>query len=63
MPAPGRMDGHMSKASRDLSKGIAVKSNGFKYGGGKDGDGGRAARRAAAWGREAGAETSRPEPG
>ena len=26
----------MSKASRDLSKGIAVKSNGFKYGGGKD---------------------------
>ena len=36
MPAPGRMDGHMSKASRDLSKGIAVKSNGFKYGGGKD---------------------------
>ena len=36
MPAPGPMDGHMSKASRDLSKGIAVKSNGFKYGGGKD---------------------------
>ena len=26
----------MSKSSRDLSKGIAVKSNGFKYGGGKD---------------------------
>jgi hypothetical protein len=26
----------MSKSSRDLSKGIAVTSNGFKYGGGKD---------------------------
>lgn len=36
MPAPGPKDGHMSKSSRDLSKGIAVKSNGFKYGGGKD---------------------------
>ena len=34
MPAPGPADGHMSRASRDLSKGIAVKSNGFKYGGG-----------------------------
>ena len=34
MPAPGPKDGHMSKSSRDLSKGIAVKSNGFKYGGG-----------------------------
>lgn len=48
MPAPGRMDGHMSKASRDLSKGIAVKSNGFKYGGGKDegwGTGGEKGRR------------------
>lgn len=48
MPAPGRMDGHMSKASRDLSKGIAVKSNGFKYGGGKDegwGTGGAKGRR------------------
>ena len=63
MPAPGRMDGHMSKASRDLSKGIAVKSNGFKYGGGKDegwGTGGEKGRRV---GKEAGAETSRPEPG
>lgn len=36
MPAPGPKDGHMSKSSRDLSKGIAVKSNGFKYGGGRD---------------------------
>ena len=26
----------MSKSSRDLSKGIAVKSNGFKYGGGRE---------------------------
>lgn len=33
MPAPGPKDGHMSKSSRDLSKGIAVKSNGFKHGG------------------------------
>ncbi|MDA9099165.1 C2H2-type zinc finger protein [bacterium] len=36
MPAPGPKDGHMSKSSRDLSKGIAVKSNGFKYGGGRE---------------------------
>lgn len=34
MPAPGPKDGHMSRSSRDLSKGIAVKSNGFKHGGG-----------------------------
>jgi len=34
MPAPGPKDGHMSKSSRDLSKGLGVKSNGFKSGGG-----------------------------
>ena len=33
------MDGHMSKASRDLSRGVGVKSNGLKYGGGnKEGE-------------------------
>ena len=47
------MDGHMSKASRDLSRGVGVKSNGLKYGGGNKegwGTGGQKGRRCGAGG-------------